>query len=99
MGYALRELAREDLVEIWLNTLKEWGADQADTYIRALLSRMEWLGKNPQNGKPREDIKSGYYCYPEGRHLIFYLIKARQIEVIGIPHQSMDAISHLKPYP
>jgi len=99
MGYALRELAREDLEQIWVYTFQEWGADQADDYARALLSRIEWLGENPQSGRSREDIKPGYFCYPEGRHLIFYLVQEHQIEVIGIPHQSMDVMSHLEPHP
>ena len=95
MGYLLRELAREDLEQIWVYTRQEWGADQADDYVRALLSRMEWLGKNPHSGKCRQDIKAGYFCYPEGRHLIFYVIGEHQIEIIGVPHQSMDVVSHL----
>ena len=95
--FVLRELALEDLEEIWLYTLNEWNADQSDRYVCALLSRMDWLVKNPHGGKPREDIKPGYFCCPEGRHLIFFLIHDNRIDVIGIAHQSMDVISHLDP--
>ena len=99
MGYVHRELARQDLEQIWVYTLGEWCADQADDYVRALLSRMEWLGKNPRSGKSREDVKPGYSCYPEGRHLIFYLIKKHRIDIIGVPHQSMDVVSRLNSDP
>ncbi|HED18381.1 MAG TPA: type II toxin-antitoxin system RelE/ParE family toxin, partial [Gammaproteobacteria bacterium] len=72
----------------------EWGAEQADKYIRSLLSRFTWLSENPQLGKQRAEIKPGYYCFPEGMHLIFYKITPDEIEIIGIPHQSMDFIAH-----
>jgi toxin ParE1/3/4 len=33
--YTIRQLAVNDLEEIWLYSLQEWGVDQADKYIRA----------------------------------------------------------------
>lgn len=93
--YTLRQLAEKDLEEIWLYTFHEWGVDQADKYIRALLSRFNWLSENPLIGKPRLDIKTGYYSFPEGSHVIFYTLTHYGIDIIGIPHQCMDVIVHL----
>lgn len=94
--YTLRQLAQNDLEEIWLYSLQEWGVVQADKYIRALVSRFEWLTENSQIGKRRDDIKSGYYCFPEGSHFIFYTLTSYGIDVIGIPHQRMDVMGHLE---
>jgi toxin ParE1/3/4 len=94
--YTLRQLAENDLEEIWLYTLQEWGVEQADKYIQALLSRFIWLSENPLIGKPRPDIKPGYYSFPEGRHVIFYTLASYGIDVIGILHQSMDVSGHLE---
>lgn len=94
MGYSLRQQAQDDLESIWVYSDQEWEAEQADKYIRSLLSRFTWLSENPQLGKQRTDIKSGYYCFPEGMHLIFYKITRDGIDIIGIPHQSMDLITH-----
>ena len=93
--YRIRALAQSDLESIWLYTLEQWGADQASTYLEAIIQRFDWLVDNPLLGKQRDDIKKGYYCFPEGMHLIFYTIKDSQIEIIGIPHQSMDIIDYL----
>jgi len=92
--YSIRELARADLEEIWLFTFEEWGLEQADKYLNSLFSRFKWLDENPYTGKDREDIKNGYYCFPEGMHLVFYTIIEYGIDIIAIPHQNMDAISH-----
>jgi toxin ParE1/3/4 len=93
--YTLRQVAENDLEEIWLYSFQEWGIEQADKYIRALLSRFDWLSENPLIGKPRTDIKPGYYSFPEGRHVIFYTLTNYGIDIIGIPHQRMDVANHL----
>lgn len=92
--YSIRALARTDLEEIWLFTFEEWGLEQADEYLNSLFSRFEWLSRNPYTGKDREDIKNGYYCFPEGMHLVFYTMTEHGIDIIGIPHQNMDVVSH-----
>jgi len=93
--YRIRALAQADLESIWLYTCEEWGAAQADTYLESLIQRFEWLVENPALGKPRDDIKQGYFCFPEGMHLIFYILKNNHVEIIGIPHQRMDIIEYL----
>jgi len=93
-NYSIRALARDDLEEIWLFTYEEWGLEQADKYLDSLFSRFEWLSCNPYAGKDREDIKSGYYCFPEGMDLVFYTMTETGIDIIGVPHQNMDVVSH-----
>ena len=92
--YRIRQLAERDLEQIWLYTFQQWGIEQADKYVRLLISRFSWLSENQSLGKRRDDIKSGYYCFPEGRHLVFYTISQGGIDIIGIPHHSMDFIGH-----
>jgi len=46
-------------------------------------------------GKSRDDVKKGYYCFPEGMHLVFYTLKNKQVDIIGIPHQRMDIVEYL----
>jgi len=95
-SYRVRQLAENDLEQIWLYSFHEWGLAQADSYIRLMIGRFVWLAENPQLGKRRDDIKPGYHSFPEGRHVIFYTITENGIDIIGIPHQRMDIISHLE---
>ena len=74
--------------------MQQWSMNQADKYIDALLSRFAWLAENPYCGKHRKDIRVGYYCFPEGKHLIFYKIAQNGIDIIGIPHQQMDVVDY-----
>ena len=88
--YRLRDQVLDDLESIWLYTLKEWSVNQADDYLRAISGRFKWLGEHPEAGKKRDEIKPGYRSFPEGTHLIFYLVWDEYIEMIGVVHQCMD---------
>ncbi len=94
-SYCIRSLAQDDLESIWLYTCEVWSVTQADSYLDAIIQRFDWLVQNPTLGKSRDDVKSGYFCFPEGMHLIFYIVKNKKIEIIGIPHQRMDIIEYL----
>ena len=93
-GYSLRQQAQDDLESIWLYSYENWEIEQADHYLRSLFCRFRWLAENPRLGKPRTDIKPGYYCFPEGMHLVFYKMTDTGIDIIGIPHQNMDTEHH-----
>ena len=94
-SYKIRELTEQDLQQIWRYSFQQWGKNQADKYLRAIFSRFKWLAEHPSLGKKRDDVKTGYYCFPQGKHLIFYTIAVNGIDVIGIPHQSMDIVDYL----
>jgi toxin ParE1/3/4 len=87
--------ALNDLRNIGRYTERQWGRTQRDTYLRALDARFSWLAAQPRRGRHRADIAEGYYCFTEGAHLIFYLIRDGGIDIIGIPHQAMDIPGHL----
>lgn len=89
--------AAQDLRDIARYTLRTWGRKQRDAYLNAMDRRFWWLAENPHLGKPRPDIKDGYYSYPQGSHLIFYLIHEAGIDLIGIPHQRMDVLDYWMP--
>ena len=61
-----------------------------------LEKRFKWLAKEPRLGKHRTDIAEGYYSFPEGQHIVFYIINHERIEIIGIPHKDMDIISYFQ---
>jgi toxin ParE1/3/4 len=88
--YRLRTRVQYDLEAIWLDTLKRWGADQADAYVTALIDRFGWLALHRHAGKERDEIKPGYRSFPEGAHLVFYILREEWIEIIGVVHQRMD---------
>jgi toxin ParE1/3/4 len=97
--YALRELARADLEAIWIYILEQWGVEQAERYLRGLFDCFEELAANPGLDRDRDDVKAGYRSFPQGRHVVFYVIASVGIEVIGVVHQSADVDTHFGSLP
>ena len=93
-SFRLTPRAYGDLRNIARFTRQQWGDAQRDEYMRALDDRFRWLAERPRSGKHRPDIAEGYYCFPQGSHLIFYLIGTDGIDIIGVPHRQMDALGH-----
>ncbi|KJS09119.1 MAG: plasmid stabilization protein [Gammaproteobacteria bacterium BRH_c0] len=92
--YRITPRARDDLIEIARYTSNKWGSQQRNRYLKNLELRFLWLADNPHLGKERQDIHGGYYCYPQGEHLIFYLLQPQGIDIIGIPHQRRDVVNY-----
>lgn len=93
-GFRITPRAREDLKNIGRYTLKVWGKEQRDHYLRSLDQRFAWLAQNPRLGKHRPDIQDGYHCFPQGQHLVFYTLQEDWIVIIGVPHQDMDILNY-----
>jgi len=95
-SYFLSESAQNDVISIRDYTIDTWGEAQTSKYLSQLEQRLEWLAENPALGKKRDEVKNGYISFSEGRHIIFYRIAERGIEVMGIIHQSEDIDVHFK---
>jgi len=78
-------------------TEKQWGRQQRNIYLKAIEKRFAWLAENPRLGKHRTDVAEGYYSFPQGQHVIFYLNSESGIDIIGIPHKEMDIITYFLP--
>jgi len=86
--------AREDLKNIGRYTEQTWGKPQRNLYLKRLETRFKWLAASPLLGRHRTEVCEGYYSFPEGQHVVFYLIGRETIDIIGIPHKDMDTISY-----
>ncbi|QGG80583.1 type II toxin-antitoxin system RelE/ParE family toxin [Litorivicinus lipolyticus] len=86
--------AQDDLKNIGRYTERTWGKAQRNLYLKSLETRFKWLADNPLLGRHRTDICEGYYSFPEGQHVVFYLIGSETLDIIGIPHKDMDTISY-----
>lgn len=92
-SYRLTPRALSDLDAIAEYSLGRWGRAQTEKYLVALTDRMAWLAADPDLGRARDEIATGYRSFPEGQHLIFYIVFEGYISIIGVPHASMD-LSH-----
>ncbi|MGB7934602.1 MAG: type II toxin-antitoxin system RelE/ParE family toxin [Gammaproteobacteria bacterium] len=92
----LRPKARSDIDAIWDYTIATWGVQQARHYLNGLHDVCTELADYPELGKCRDELYKGLRVYPSGKHLVFYLIMDKGIDVVRILHGSMDVQRHLR---
>lgn len=92
----LRQLANDDLNDIWDYSFEKWSENQADKYYATLKFACKEIGENPDIGKEYTTISKDLFGLKSGKHIIFYhLISENEIEVIRILHEKMDLKSRL----
>ena len=91
----LSNKAREDLVNIARYTEKTWGRDQRKFYLKHLDDAFQELARNPDLGRGCDEIRQGYFRYPQGSHVIFYRLGTEStLEVIRVLHKRMEKGLH-----
>ena len=93
--YLLSPQAQQSIVQISRYTLENYGERQKKGYLKMLRDRMRLAAKNPEKGKERSDIKTGYYSIQAERHHIYYRVRDTHIEIIDVLHQSMEPKIHI----
>ncbi len=94
-GYIISKKAIVDLEEIWLYTVEQWSAEQADRYYNLLFDEINYICKNPGTGKSMEHVRKGYRVSKVKSHLIFYKVLPDSIEVIRVLYERMDIENRL----
>jgi toxin ParE1/3/4 len=93
--YTLSPRAQSDLDEIWDYTERHGGIDQAETYIRQLWHDILAMAANPHIGRACPEVKTGYYKFRSGSHILFFRLSDGAIDVVRILHGWMDFEQHL----
>lgn len=98
MTYRLSARAEADLADIWVYSAEQWGIDQADRYIDAILMRFVWLLEHRTLWKARPDLCEGLHSYPEQSHFIYFRPSESApstLEILRVLHRRMDPGEHL----
>jgi toxin ParE1/3/4 len=93
--YLLSPRARGDLEAIWDYSQSNWGAEQAEAYLRQIQRALETLARDPRRGRPCDEIRPGYRKFPAASHVIFFRLSGDDLDVVRILHQRMDYDSNL----
>jgi toxin ParE1/3/4 len=94
-NFRITPAAKGHLVDIWAGTVDRWGEEQANAYLRQIDEKFHFLAANPRLGRERPKIRNGYFSFPVGKHIIFYLINGEFVDIIGVLHARMDVPSHI----
>ena len=89
-------LAVADIDRIWDYSAANWGPDQADRYTDEIRDACQALASGKKTGRAA-DVRSGYWKYVTGSHVIYFKDQGDPLDVIRVLHGSQDAEWHLYP--
>ena len=92
--YKLSPLAEEDLYKIISTTISSWGNEQAKVYAQNIDAALMKLAQYPDFGKERNEIYKEAKSFPVEKHIVFYQVSDKGIDVARILHQCMDPSKH-----
>lgn len=93
--FRLTKAAQRDLVKIAHYTLEKWGDEQRVRYLKQLDARFHWIARHSTLGLASDAIQPGYWRCHEGRHVIFYKIASRGVDIVRALHGRMLPKRHL----
>ena len=89
-SYKTSKLAEEDLLDIFLNGIDDFGAKKAQQYSLEMDKAFNLLADYPDMGKSRNELFPGALSFSVGSHIVFYRKNIKQIEISRILHRRMD---------
>ena len=84
----LSSAAGEDLIEIRLYSLNEFGGTVADDYLRGFEKAFDRLREYPKLGSLTPELGNGVRCLIHRRHRILYEINDDTLVVLRVIHSA-----------
>lgn len=95
MKLILSPVAIHDLQSISNYTLRTWGTEQEQLYLRDLWQKLETIRHHPEAWRIRTDLDLSCRSARHGKHVIFFTVADDRVNVLRILHAAMDFSIHL----
>ena len=93
-SYSLRDLAKEDMIDIYLRGFEEWGTEQADKFQEKLISVFHLLSENPGLGRPVE-IRPHLQQHEVKPYIIFYQQVPDGVDIVRVIYENRLPVLHI----
>lgn len=96
MNYHLSTDAAQDLEDLYVYSVTEFGLDQAESYHQKLEGHFIMLTENPKMGRDYSFIKQHVRRSNCGSHAVYYRLVGinSQVLILRLLHQSQDPARH-----
>lgn len=73
---------------------ESWAKNQAALYLDKIETAFKGLLVNPEIGRERPDVKTGYRSLVIEQHIHFYKVAKKEVHILGIVHGRMDIVNY-----
>jgi toxin ParE1/3/4 len=93
-SYSLKALAEEDLIDVYLRGLDEWGPKQTDKFQEKLVSVFHLLAENPRMGR-QVKIRPHLQQHEVKPYVIFYQQVTDGVDIVRVIYKNRLVELHL----
>lgn len=94
MSYRLSAAADADLVHLYLESVREFGTNVADSYYSQLEKTLQIIADNPKIARERPEIKPAVRVHPFKSNLIIYDIDGEGVVILRVRHHRENWLDH-----
>jgi len=87
--YRLTSLARQGILEIWLN-MAAGSVDAADAYVDRLVRHFRLLADYPGSGRRRAELGGGYRSVSVDEYVVLFRLVRSQVLLLQVVHRDRD---------
>ena len=92
MAYRISRKAEDDIVQIYVMGVTEFGVDQAERYHEGLERAFAFLSDFPLAAPERAELRGSSRVHPYKSHIILYRLDGADIFIQRVRHASEDWI-------
>ena len=93
--YQLSNAAEEDVEEIYIYSITEFGRKKAVSYVTSLEHCFELLADQPLMGKSIDSLRTGYFIHSHQQHNVCYTFQDGNLIVMRVLHKTQLPLRHL----
>jgi toxin ParE1/3/4 len=95
MAYRTTRQADQDIIDIYVRGVADFGVGQAEHYHQGLVSAFELLADNPGMARERAEFSPPVRLHPCQAHMIVYVEHGDGILIVRVLHGRQDWERHL----
>lgn len=95
MSYRATRKAEQDILEIYVRGVLDFGVVQAEQYYNGLIAAFELLADNPHIARDRLEFDPPVRIHRYRSHLIVYVLQERDILIVRVLHGRQGWENHL----
>lgn len=88
--YRLTAKAEDDIVQLYVESVRNFGIAQAEAYYAGLHRTLEFLAANPKAARERREITPSVRVHPYRAHLVIYTADEGEVLIIRVRHGRED---------
>ncbi len=92
--YKLSPAAENDLIDIYVRALQEWGVEKADSFQRELVSSIRLLAEQPGLGRDVA-IRPTLQRYDVAPYVVFYKMETDGVRIVRLLYKNRAMERHL----